>query len=244
MHTLRTLATGAVLVATLGALAVAGEARAQQPLVQADSSPSESALGLGGQRRLTDDLGRSYPVHVSQHTRLVGLHDGKAQFATTTLLGAFPLPSMRAASFVQSSTLGGCENDGSYSVLMCLTQFYDLRNDDGIPYASVDKYVASWTRNDLQFALLKGTIFAGVNGPCSRDTEPAEGCGNDRQLMTVNSPSSGAAYTLYPRWAGRFVRVEAFAHFQCAYSTVTVRRGSRTWTMTHSHVCQGSTEWD
>jgi hypothetical protein len=225
--------TVTIVVALLSVLGLAA------PDAMALSEPNNAvAATFSKQAKVVDEQGREYPVEVVQRVHKVDTTKGVLHYEVSTLSVVKSLPGATAKPAIgPMNSAGGCEYDGSFVFLMCLTQFYDERFSE-FRYISVRRYVASWYRNDPQFAMSRGEIRAAVSGPCL----PGSGCGYlfDNQARDIDSPVNGTAYTLYPRWAGKYVLVEGAAHYQCGTSTITARRGSSTYTFSHSSVCQGT----
>jgi hypothetical protein len=183
----------------------------------------------------TDNHGHSYPVTSTVSNVLLSTDaDGTRHYALQVVDAAtIPgrTPARRAGLRPMSSTTGGCEEDASSIIKMCLTQYYSQSGN----YVEVDKYTASWLRLDSQFAYAGASVLAGVNGACR------SGCGteNDRQSWSY-TPANGTTYTQTPRWHGVYTLVDNLAlKFQCGNSTVHMTRGSGKYTFTHRNVGEG-----
>ncbi len=224
------------LAAAAIALAVSSPAT---PASAAASNPAAPILlsvqAIKNGSTFTDNLGNSYPVTSTVSNVLLSTDPDGTRHYALKVVDAASIPGLKPAKPAgmspMSSTTGGCEEDASTIIKMCLTQYYSQSGN----YVEVDKYTASWLRLDSQFAYAGASVLAGVNGACR------SGCGteNDRQSWSY-TPANGTTYTQTPRWHGVYTLVDNQAlKFQCGNSTVHMTRGTGKYTFTHRNVGEG-----
>lgn len=185
----------------------------------------------------TDKVGRHYSLALVSSRFGTTLKDGRALNYEADLYAVrAPKHGRAMAGPNGSGNTGGCEQSGSFTVEICLEQYWQDYISSGLRYVAVEYYTVRFNRLDNTWALTNGSILGAVNGPCGR------GC-IGRLYQTAGKswtpPTPGKLYTWTPPWHGKYVQVGSTT-YQCANATLKYARGSATYSFQHSNICQGS----
>lgn len=163
---------------------------AQAPAVAAPANRVEHVT-VG---TVVDDSGHVYPVTIESRKSGVASIGGRSLNYESVLFGIMPVAGAPkpAMSPNGSGDSGGCEQSGSFTVEICLTQYWQDYYSGNSRYVAVEYYAVQFNRLDPAWDLLGGQLVMGVFGRCGR------GCSGTLGLSkTVNYsyPASGHTYT-------------------------------------------------
>lgn len=120
-----------------------------------------------------------------------------------------------------------CAHDGSYSVQVCVTMDFNIRNSANLYFLDAETYRTTFTRLDPSILFTTGDVFAGTIGHVCNTNEVI----NPSHHFTRTPPSSGVQYTDIPSWHGKYTSLWFNGgNFQKVTATLTWRRGTQTYT--------------
>jgi hypothetical protein len=162
-----------------------------------------------------------------ERTVVVG---GKTLQATTSVVGV-----RKVGALVRPmASLGNCTNDGSFSVSLCVTQYFSRAGS----YVAVDHYDLVAGRDDIQARLTSSLLRAGVLGQCKSGS--CSGVVNDAEDFKKSAPTSYASNDYYPRWHSKYTWTGP-GRYQCANAWLNWARSTNNYQIRMvPATCQGS----
>jgi hypothetical protein len=115
--------------------------------------------------------------------------------------------------------------DPTYSAEIVIWVKYFLSYIKGVPYLKVYHYDGQWIRLDHRVRCTKLTVATRVFGELLSTGRRVSGSSS----FTTYKPVIGAKYRNLPRYYGEFIQIND-GYYQGGITTVTLKRGTSTWT--------------
>jgi hypothetical protein len=158
----------------------------------------------------TSSNGGAVPVGVSVSSPTLVANSGGNLYSVNVGVEVGSATSASAELRAHSQFNGGtCGYDGSYAVHLCVTMYYNIKNDSNYYFADDVQVSGNATNEDPSDVVLHDlNLQAGGYGPACNGSgflEPPTVPEN----WDIGVPTSGTTYNRYPSWAGNYYRLES-----------------------------------
>ena len=172
---------------------------------------------LGAANAVLTGVGASsLPISVTVGSPVLLPASSGAEYSVTTLVGIGQETGAPTAKTQFSGS--SCGYDGSYSVYLCTTMYYNIKSDSFNYFADNHQDAIQATNDDPSSAVLSSlSLTTGGDGIACTGSGSLSG----GQTWNISSPTSGTSYYETPSWSGTYYRLSStYGNFQNAQGTL------------------------